>query len=99
MYGIKWRNFKLALKQQKYLFDPALDLAFPAIINLDLDPKEREKYSRYFHSWVIDHAARLGQEFAESVRREELIPVGAPLDFVPKHNPDAPDHQTAHAGG
>ena len=99
LYGIKWRNFKLALKQQKYLFDPALDLAFPAIINLDLDPKEREKYSRYFHSWVIDHAARLGQEFAESVKREELIPVGAPLDFVPKHNPDAPDHHTAHAGG
>jgi len=28
-----------------------------------------------------------------------LIPVGAPLDFVPKHNPDAPDHHTAHAGG
>ncbi len=98
LYGIKWRNFKLITKRQTYLTDPALDLAFPWIINLDIDPKEREPFI-YFHSWVINHAAKLGQAFAESVKREGLIPVGAPLDFVPKHNPDAPDHHTAHRGG
>ena len=81
-----------------YLTDPALDLPFPSIINLDIDPKEREPLI-YMHTWVINHAAKLGQAFAESVKREELIPVGAPLDFVPKHNPDAPDHHTAHRGG
>ena len=98
LYGVKWRNFKIITKRQMYLSDPALDLPMPWIINLDIDPKEREPYI-YFHSWVINHAAKLGQAFAESVKQEELIPVGAPLDFVPGPNPNAPDHHTGHVGG
>ena len=30
------------------------------------------------------HFGRLMKEFQESVKREPLIPAGAPLDFVPK---------------
>jgi arylsulfatase len=84
LYGVKWRNFKLVLKDQKYLSDPALNLPFPHIINLDLDPKEREPFSKYLHTWVIDHAATLIKGFVETVQQEELIKPGAPLDFVPK---------------
>ena len=98
LYGVKWRNFKVIIKQQKYLSSPAVDLPFPWIINLDIDPKEREPFI-YVHTWVLTHAIKLGQAFAESVKREELIRTGAPLDFVPGPNPDAPDHHTAHRGG
>jgi arylsulfatase len=84
LYGVKWRNFKIVLKTQKYLSDPALDLPFPHIINLDLDPKEREPFSKYLHTWVIDHCAKLITGFVESTKQEELIKPGAPLDFVPK---------------
>jgi hypothetical protein len=30
------------------------------------------------------HFGRLMKEFQESVKREPLIPAGAPLDYVPK---------------
>ncbi len=85
MYGVKWRNFKMALVQQKYFTDPALPLGFPHIVNLVTDPKEREPYNPvHLHTWTMAHFGRLIKEFQESVAREQPIPAGAPLDFVPK---------------
>jgi len=88
LYGVKWQNFKLVLIEQKYFTDPALPLGFPKIINLLTDPKERESMNQqYFHTWTLAHFGRLMKEFALSVKREPLIPSGAPLDFVPKAAP------------
>lgn len=84
MYGVKWRNFKVVTVLQRTLTEPAQQLATPHIINLDVDPTERKPFNYpHIHSWVIGHAARIVAEFQESVAREELIPLGAPLDFVP----------------
>ncbi|MCI0452715.1 MAG: DUF4331 domain-containing protein [Candidatus Latescibacteria bacterium] len=70
---------------QKRLGGLAGDAAgFPKIINLLTDPKEREPMNQvYFHTWTLAHFGRLMKEFAISVKREPLIPSGAPLDFVP----------------
>ena len=87
MYGVKWRNFKLSMVEQKYFTDPALPLGFPHIINLITDPKEREPFNPvYLHTWTLAHFGRLIAEFEASVKREQLIPGGAPLDFVPERN-------------
>lgn len=84
MYGVKWRNFKLPMVQQKYIFDPALPVGFPFPVNLIVDPKEREPYeARYGHTWTFAHFLRIIGEFEQSVAREPLIPAAAPLDFVP----------------
>lgn len=84
MYGVKWRNFKLVMVQQKYLTDPALTLGFPHIVNLMTDPKEREPVNqRYIHTWTMAHFARLLKDYRDSVAEEPLIPAGAPLDFSP----------------
>jgi arylsulfatase A-like enzyme len=84
LYGVKWRNFKMVLVLQKTLSDPALHLTTPHLVNLDTDPKEREPYDYpYVHTWVGAHTARLLIEYQRSLGREPLIPVGAPLDFVP----------------
>jgi arylsulfatase len=89
MYGVKWRNFKLSMVHQRHMFDPALPLAFPHLINLVVDPKEREPYEpRYLHTWTMAHFSRLIGEFEASVAREPLIPAGASLDYVPtSHGP------------
>jgi arylsulfatase len=84
-YGVKWQNFKMVLVEQKTLSDPALRLATPHLVNLDVDLKERKPYDfPFIHSWVLAHTEKLLVEFKESVMREPLIPVGAPLDYVPK---------------
>jgi arylsulfatase len=85
LYGVKWRNFKMVLVRQKTLSDPALHLTTPHLINLDVDPKELEPYNYpHLHTWTLAHTGKLLAEYQRSLSREPLIPVGAPLDFVPK---------------
>jgi arylsulfatase A-like enzyme len=84
LYGVKWRDYKLVLMEQRYLDSPALKLATPHIVNLLTDPKERESFHEpWLHTWTLHHFARVVLQFAASVAREPLVPLGAPLDFVP----------------
>jgi arylsulfatase len=84
MYGVKWRNFKLALVTQRYSTDPVGTLSAPRIINLVTDPQEREPLDLpYLHSWTATHLNRLLGAFQASVAREPIIPAGAPLDYDP----------------
>ena len=51
--------------------------------NLIVDPKERKAIDLpYIHSWTAAHFGKIMKEFAASVKRESLIPAGAPLDHV-----------------
>lgn len=85
LYGVKWRDFKLVLVEQKYSTDPPRKLSSPHIINLIVDPQEREPMNTpHLHSWTAGHFNRLLGTFHQSVMREPLIPAGAPLDHVPK---------------
>jgi arylsulfatase len=84
LYGVKWRNFKLALVAQTYSTEAAAKLPSPRIINLVTDPHERESLDLpYLHSWTAYHFNRILGEFKASTQREPPIPEGAPLDFVP----------------
>jgi arylsulfatase len=84
LYGVKWRNFKMLFYLQRTLFEPALKLPTPHLINLTVDPKERNAVDLpYMHSWTGVHFGRVLKEFGETVKREPLIPAGAPLDYVP----------------
>jgi arylsulfatase len=100
LYGAKWHDFKLALVKQKTMFDPALPLSFPHVINLMTDPKEREPINAlYMHTWTLFHFGRLMSEFSASVEREPMIPAGAPLDFIPNaRDPRQRDNSKAIVG-
>jgi arylsulfatase A-like enzyme len=97
LYGAKWQNFKLVLVKQKYLTDPALNLAFPNIVNLMTDPKEREPVNAlYMHTWTLAHFGKLMGDFAASLANEPLIPSGAPLDTVPTVGNEEQESYTKH---
>jgi arylsulfatase len=85
MYGVKWQNFKMVFYEQKTLTDPALKLSTPHVVNLTVDPKERKPIDLpYIHSWTAVHFGKILKDFAASVKRESLIPAGAPLNYVPR---------------
>jgi arylsulfatase A-like enzyme len=85
LHAIKWKDFKINFKRQQHFHDPELPLGFARITHLKEDPKEREPVNqRYVRWWVMQHAHRVVREFEESKKREELIPSGSPLDFVPR---------------
>lgn len=50
--------------------------------NLLTEPHELETVL-INHTWVTWHVAQIMEQFDASVRREELIPFGAPVDFIP----------------
>jgi len=84
LYGVKWRNFKMVLVLKRTFSEPELYLATPQLVNLDVDPDEKKDYNfPYMHSWVIAHTAKIISDFQASVKKEPLIPAGAPLDYVP----------------
>ena len=84
MYGAKWRNFKLVLVAQMHMQDAPARLATPRLINLDIDPQEREPVALpHLHTWAATHFNRMIGEFQASVEREHPIPMGAPLAHVP----------------
>ncbi|NEP88053.1 MAG: hypothetical protein F6K18_15140 [Okeania sp. SIO2C2] len=64
------------------MFDPALKLATPYLINLKEDPKERiTNIPR--SQWVSQYFYKILGDFQKSLEREPLIPAGAPLDATP----------------
>jgi arylsulfatase A-like enzyme len=84
LHAVKWKDFKINFKRQQHFHDPELPLGFARITNLLEDPKEREPVNqRYVRWWVMQHAHNIVREFNDSVEREQLIPTGSPLDFVP----------------
>jgi arylsulfatase len=89
VYGVKWRNFKLAMIEQKFSSDPVGKLSTPRIINLVTDPQEREAVAiPHLHTWTATHFMRILGEFQASTKREPPVPASAPLEFVPgaKHD-------------
>jgi arylsulfatase len=85
LHAVKWKDFKINFKRQQHFHDPELPLGFARITHLKEDPKEREAVNqRYVRWWVMQHAQRIIRDFENSTKKEEVIPPGAPLDFVPK---------------
>lgn len=84
LYGVKWHDFKGVFVEQRHMFDAAQTLPTHRIINLITDPHEREAISLpHLHTWVAYHMTDMAKAHEASVKKERLIPMGAPLEFVP----------------
>jgi arylsulfatase A-like enzyme len=90
LHAVKWKDFKINFKRQQHFHDPELGLGFARITHLMDDPKEREPVNqKHVRWWVMQHAHRVVAQFEESTKREQLIPSGSPIDFVPKSATEA----------
>jgi len=85
LYGVKWRNWKASIVRQKHMNDPLETLTVPRLINLIVDPKERDNVAIH-HTWVFEHMGKILADYILSTKKEPLIDAGAPIDFVPKGN-------------
>jgi len=89
MHGVKWKDYKMMFNQTMHFFDPIQHLGLAKIIDLKIDPKEREPvaHPEYIGTWTAAHFGRILMEYKESVEWESLIPAGAPLDYIPEKQP------------
>ena len=68
---MKWRNFKMLMANNKYFWDAKQDYVVPRLIDLLVDPKEREPVNaKYLRTWVMYHTSRMLQEFQQSLAEE-----------------------------
>ena len=90
LHAVKWQNFKVSYVRQRYSDEAPQVMATPVVTNLLTDPKERESWPvMQAYNWVHAHAGSLRRAYEASIRREPLIPAGAPIDHVPVRQPRA----------
>ena len=85
LYGVKWLNFKLAMYEQRFLDRSGAKAANSAYYQPDRRSKGAQAV-RLPLTCIRGRPlifGRILKEFAETVKREPLIPAGAKLDHVP----------------
>jgi len=82
VWGVKWRNWKLHLKEQENILSETLAYGLPRVYNLLKDPGETQNVL-FPETWVPK--AALGQlgAHAVSMRQEPPIKPGQPDPYVP----------------
>jgi arylsulfatase len=82
VWGVKWRNWKVNLKEQDTILDKTSNYGMPRVHNLHKDPGEAVNVL-FPESWVPQAAlAQLGPH-AASFKKEPPIKAGTPDPYVP----------------
>ena len=64
--------------------NPGAKLPTPRLINLTIDPEERESVALpHLHTWAAVHLNKIIADFEANLQREPLIPLEASLDHIP----------------
>jgi arylsulfatase len=85
LYGVKWRNWKMMLKEINTIAaDPTRLYGVPLFYNLLLDPKEEHPvlYAPP-NFWVRYPAGEVLVEHERSLQQEPPIPPGTPDPYLP----------------
>ena len=83
VYGVKWRNWKLHLKEQDNILSARNDYGVPRIYNLHKDPGESQNVL-FPESWVPQAALKQLTEHVVSLRAEPPIKPGTLDPYQPK---------------
>ena len=82
VFGVKWRNWKLHLKEQEGWNGPLRTYTMPRLYNLHSDPQERDNVL-FPHTWVPKAALVQLGEHAASLQKFPPIKAGTPDPYVP----------------
>ena len=82
VYGVKWRNWKLHLKELDSVFSETRTCGLPRIYNLLQDPQERENVL-FPNTWVPKAALRQLGAHAVSLRTHPPNRPGTKDPYVP----------------
>ena len=82
VYGIKWRNWKLHLKEMDTVFGQVKEYGMPKVYNLYRDMSERENVF-FADTWVPKAAMPKLAEHAASLKAEPPIKPGTPDPYTP----------------
>ena len=87
VYGVKWRDWKMIVKEIDGMFDTVAPSALPAFYNLLQDPKEeRPVRLAPANLWVRYPASQVLIDHAASLQKEPPIREGTPDPYMPKGN-------------
>ena len=82
VFGVKWHNWKLHLKEQDTTFGVLRTYTMPRVYNLLSDPQERDNVL-FPHTWVPKAALVQLEEHASSLREYPPVPTGALDPYEP----------------
>ena len=82
VYGVKWRNWKLHLKEQDSWHSVLRNYPIGRLYNLMTDPQERDNVI-FPHGWVLGGMGPLLAEHAQSLRTERPIAPGTLDPYKP----------------
>jgi arylsulfatase len=82
VFGVKWRNWKLHLKEQSSWDAPMITYTVPRVYDLMSDPEERNNVL-FPNTWVPKAALGQLEEHAASFKKYPPIPTGASDPYVP----------------
>jgi len=82
VFGVKWRNWKLHLKEQDSAFGILRRYTMPRVYNLLNDPQERDNVL-FPNTWVPKAALVQLEEHVQSLKEHPPIPAGALDPYQP----------------
>jgi arylsulfatase len=84
VFGVKWRDWKMMVKEIRGMNDAGKDYGVPLFYNLLQDPKE-ERPRRLIpdNLWVRYPASQVLIDHAASLKKEPPIPAGTPDPYTP----------------
>jgi arylsulfatase len=82
IFGVKWKDWKIHLKEQDAWNTPLRTYTMPRVYNLINDPLERDNVI-FPHTWVLKAGLPQLDEHAASLKQFPPIPVGPPDPYEP----------------
>ena len=82
VFGVKWKDWKIHLKQQDAWNTPLREYTMPRVFNLINDPKEQDNVL-FPHTWVLKAGLPLLEEHMKSLKQFPPIKAGTPDPYSP----------------